>query len=205
MPYPSKKFRQNPFTSLRVIRRTDRQTDRQTDRTKNITSFFSGGNYIKHVQKLGINYPEKNLWRGPGQDLGACAPLTSTQNRHCDRQTNKWDGQQVCSNTCLRSIDCIVTWRIITRNPKKFCEELHRYRSWQRITMPQSSHWLQWDAQHLPQNCPFTSMISIPLLTCFPDTPQILKFNTRVNIINRTHGGTAAFFLDTCMDKTEQI
>jgi len=40
MPYPSKKFRQNPFTSLRVIRRTDRQTDR----TKNITSFFSGGN-----------------------------------------------------------------------------------------------------------------------------------------------------------------
>jgi len=29
---------------LRVIRRTDRQTDRQTDRTKNITSFFGGGN-----------------------------------------------------------------------------------------------------------------------------------------------------------------
>jgi len=45
MPYPSKKFRQNPFTSLRVIRRTDKQTDRQTDRTKNITSFFGGGNY----------------------------------------------------------------------------------------------------------------------------------------------------------------
>jgi len=40
MPYPYKKFRQNPFTSLRVIRRTDRQTDR----TKNITSFFGGGN-----------------------------------------------------------------------------------------------------------------------------------------------------------------
>jgi len=40
MPYPSKKFRQNPFTSLRVIRRTDRQTDR----TENITSFFGGGN-----------------------------------------------------------------------------------------------------------------------------------------------------------------
>jgi len=46
MPYPSKKFRQNPFTSLRVIRWTDRQTDRQTDRTKNITSFFGGGNNI---------------------------------------------------------------------------------------------------------------------------------------------------------------
>jgi len=40
MPYPYKKFRQNPFTSLRVIRRTDRQTDR----TKNITSFFGGSN-----------------------------------------------------------------------------------------------------------------------------------------------------------------
>jgi len=40
MPYPSKKFRQNPFTSLRVIR----WRDRQTDRTKNITSFFGGGN-----------------------------------------------------------------------------------------------------------------------------------------------------------------
>jgi len=39
MPYAYKKFRQNPFTSLRVIRRTDRQTDR----TKNITSFFGGG------------------------------------------------------------------------------------------------------------------------------------------------------------------
>jgi len=32
MPYPSKKFRQNPFTSLRVIRQTDRQTDKQTDK-----------------------------------------------------------------------------------------------------------------------------------------------------------------------------
>ena len=32
---PSTKFRQNPFTSLRVIRRTDRQTDRQTDKQTN--------------------------------------------------------------------------------------------------------------------------------------------------------------------------
>ena len=45
-PTPPKNFVQNPFTSLRVIRRTDRQTDRQTDRTKNITSFFGGGNKI---------------------------------------------------------------------------------------------------------------------------------------------------------------
>jgi len=29
-PTPTKKFRQNPFTSLRVIQRTDRQTDKQT-------------------------------------------------------------------------------------------------------------------------------------------------------------------------------
>ena len=29
-------------------------------------------NYIKHVEKLGLNYPEK-IW-GPGQYLGACTP-----------------------------------------------------------------------------------------------------------------------------------
>jgi len=48
MPYPSKNFRQNPFTSLRVIRRTDRQTDR----TKNITSFFGGGNELGLDRKV---------------------------------------------------------------------------------------------------------------------------------------------------------
>ena len=49
MPYPSKKFRQNPFTSLRVIRRTDRQTDH----TENITSFFGGGNNaLQHDNKM---------------------------------------------------------------------------------------------------------------------------------------------------------
>jgi len=31
MPYPSKKFRQNPFTTFSVIRRTDKQTDKQTE------------------------------------------------------------------------------------------------------------------------------------------------------------------------------
>jgi len=54
MPYPSKKFRQNPFTSLRVIRRTDRQTDR----TKNITSFFVGGNNCSATGSL--NRKESN-------------------------------------------------------------------------------------------------------------------------------------------------
>ena len=44
MPYPSNKFRQNPFTTFSVIRRTDRQTDKQTDRRENITSFFGGSN-----------------------------------------------------------------------------------------------------------------------------------------------------------------
>jgi len=75
MPYPSKKFRQNPFTSLRVIRRTDRQADRQTDkqtnrqtdRTKNITSFFNGGKMHQitistgnssRTQYLSVNSPE---------------------------------------------------------------------------------------------------------------------------------------------------
>jgi len=63
MPYPSKKFRQNPFTSLRVIRRTDRQTDR----TKNITSFFGRGNkyhihtYAHVVQVLGISHLSRDL------------------------------------------------------------------------------------------------------------------------------------------------
>jgi len=31
MPYPSKKFRQHPFTTFSVIRWTDRQTDKQTE------------------------------------------------------------------------------------------------------------------------------------------------------------------------------
>jgi len=30
MPYPSKKFRQNPFTTFSVIRRTDKQTEVET-------------------------------------------------------------------------------------------------------------------------------------------------------------------------------
>ena len=37
------KFASNP-TDRQTNRQTDRQTNRQTDRTKNITSFFSGGN-----------------------------------------------------------------------------------------------------------------------------------------------------------------
>ena len=38
------KFASNP-TDRQTNRQRDRQTDRQTDRTKNITSFFGGGNY----------------------------------------------------------------------------------------------------------------------------------------------------------------
>ena len=44
---PSKKFLQNPFTSLRVIQ----WTDRQTDRNKNITSFIGGGNKDTQTHK----------------------------------------------------------------------------------------------------------------------------------------------------------
>ena len=44
MRYRSKKFRQNPFTTFSVIRRTDRQTNRQTDGSENITSFGGGNN-----------------------------------------------------------------------------------------------------------------------------------------------------------------
>jgi len=40
MPYPSKKFRQNPFTFFSVIRRTDRQTDKQTE-----VKTYGGGNH----------------------------------------------------------------------------------------------------------------------------------------------------------------
>jgi len=34
---------------------------------------YDRSNYIKHVENLGLSYPEKYLG-GPGQDLGACAP-----------------------------------------------------------------------------------------------------------------------------------
>ena len=52
MPHPSKKFRQNPFTTFSVIRRTDRQTDRQTDRSENITSFGGGKYAYERIQRL---------------------------------------------------------------------------------------------------------------------------------------------------------
>jgi len=50
MPYPSKKFRQNPFRTFSVIQRTDGQTDR----SENITS-FGGGNkpeLVSHSQQV---------------------------------------------------------------------------------------------------------------------------------------------------------
>jgi len=43
-----------------------------------------------------------------------------------------------------------------TGNPKVIWEELRRHLTWQRITTPQSPHWLQWDAPYLSQkNSPF--------------------------------------------------
>jgi len=43
---------------------------------------------------------------------------------------------------------------VITRNHKVIWEELHCHSSWQRITMPRSPHWLQWDAPHLLPKLP---------------------------------------------------
>ena len=50
MPHPSKKFRQNPFTTFSVIRRTDSQTDR----SENITSFGGGKNTPNHRPEVVI-------------------------------------------------------------------------------------------------------------------------------------------------------
>jgi len=71
MPYPYRKFRQNPFTSLRVIQRTDRQTDRQidgqrdrqTDWTKNITFFGGGNNYITFQCNLPLHQYTSDICR----------------------------------------------------------------------------------------------------------------------------------------------
>jgi len=49
MPYPSKKFRQNPFTTFSVIWQTDKQTDKPTE--VNTTS-FSGGNKQEEIEKV---------------------------------------------------------------------------------------------------------------------------------------------------------
>ena len=76
MPYPSKKFRQNPFTTFSVIRRTDRQTDRQTDRSENITS-FGGGNKFSvqwslelppHMKRIATKYQYSKAANNISQD-----------------------------------------------------------------------------------------------------------------------------------------
>jgi len=88
------------------MRQRDRQTGRQTEGRKEIALLYAlltrggsrkniGGwpvimweattskrnynktNYIKHVEKLDLNYPEKKF-RGPGQDLGGLFPLAPT-------------------------------------------------------------------------------------------------------------------------------
>ena len=56
-----------------------------------------------------------------------------------------------------------------TGNPKVIWEELRRHLTWQRITTPQSPHWLQWDAPYLPQKtAPFPSTISTSSNTPIP-------------------------------------
>ena len=46
------------------------------------------------------------------------------------------------------------------KSPKLIWEQPRRQLSRERITTPQSPHWLQWDAPHLSQNCSFPSTIS---------------------------------------------
>ena len=41
---------------------------------------------------------------------------------------------------------------ICNKKSQSNLEEPRRHHSWQRITTPQSPHWLQWDAPHLPPN-----------------------------------------------------
>jgi len=50
------------------------------------------------------------------------------------------------------------------KKPIVIWEEPRCHPSRQRITMSQSHHWLQRDAPHLHQNCPFPSPISTPNL-----------------------------------------
>jgi len=61
-----------------------------------------------------------------------------------------------------------------TRNPKVMWEELCHHPSQQRITMPQSPHWLQWDASHSPQHCPFPRQSSPHLIHQSLDRPHSL-------------------------------
>jgi len=56
---------------------------------------------------------------------------------------------------------------------KAIWEELHCHPSWQRITMPQSPHWLQWDASHLSPKLPFHSTITTHLMHPSLDRPHL--------------------------------
>jgi len=80
MPYPAKKFRQNPFTSFRVIRRTDRQTDR----TENITSFFGGGNHKRWYYSASHWYLGDVMVGNRPTDTNptGCASWTTKNGRH---------------------------------------------------------------------------------------------------------------------------
>jgi len=49
----------------------------------------------------------------------------------------------------------VCRWQVDNKKPKVFRKKPCCHPSWQRITTPQSPHWLQWDVPHLLQNCPF--------------------------------------------------
>ena len=59
MPYLTKKFHQNLFTTFSVIRRTDRLTSRQTDRTKLVGAYARGmlsAGYTINTHKMVARY-----------------------------------------------------------------------------------------------------------------------------------------------------
>jgi len=71
--------------------------------------------------------------------------------------------------------------RNATRNPKVIWEKPRRHPWWQRITTPQSPHWLQWDVPHLPPKLPLPLTITTPSSTPLPrPTPHTIPNGIRI-------------------------
>jgi len=57
---------------------------------------FYRNNYIQDVEKFGLNYPEKIFREGARQDLGSCAPMAPTENRHGFCRAKNSSSEIVC-------------------------------------------------------------------------------------------------------------
>ena len=69
----------------------------------------------------------------------------------------------------VRIPGCIPT--TVQENPNVTWEELRHHPPWQRTTTPQSTHWLQWDAQHISaKTAPSFSTIFTPMQYTHPLT-----------------------------------